>query len=103
KTVKRLFAVSGNVCAFESCTTALVDEHGCVIGEICHICAQRPQGPRYDESQTPEQRHGFDNLILMCPIHHKQIDEHPATFTTAVLMNLKAAHEAGRESSTPVP
>ena len=37
RTIKRLFAVSGNRCAFPNCQTHLSDEHGIIIGEICHI------------------------------------------------------------------
>jgi len=50
-TIKRLFAVSGNRCAFPGCTAVLVTG-GVVTGEICHIKAQNPQGPRYDPAQS---------------------------------------------------
>jgi hypothetical protein len=47
-TLKKLFALSGNVCAFPGCTAPIVDtEHGIVTGEICHIKARSPEGPRY--------------------------------------------------------
>ena len=43
-TVKQLFAVSGNRCAFPDCTRTLVDvETG--TGEICHIRGQSEGGP----------------------------------------------------------
>ena len=51
-------------------------------GEIAHIKAARENGPRYDESQSEEGRHGFNNLILLCGRHHTIIDtevsDHPA-------------------------
>jgi len=62
-TVKRLFARSGNRCAFPKCTVEIVKE-ATVVGEICHIKAARPDGPRYDASQTSAERHGYDNLIF---------------------------------------
>ena len=64
-TVKRLFAVSGNKCAFPKCPATLVDgDSGAVIGEVCHIRSASSGGPRYDASQTDAQRHAFENLIL---------------------------------------
>jgi hypothetical protein len=35
---------------------------------------QNVGGPRYDANQTSEQRHGFENLILLCAVHHIEID-----------------------------
>jgi hypothetical protein len=53
KTIKRLFALSGNACAFPKCPVFLVDEdNGSVVGEICHIKARNPHGARYDSTQT---------------------------------------------------
>ncbi len=93
-TVKRLFAVSGNRCAFTRCATPIVDTHsGSILGEICHIKGERPSAKRYDKSQTASGRHGFDNLILLCPVHHKIIDDDDSTYTVEVLTEMKARHE----------
>ena len=95
KTIKRLFAVSGNRCAFSGCTLPLVDQGSdTVLGEICHIQAQSAGGPRYDPGQPDEARHGFDNLLLLCPSHHKIVDENPETHTVEALCAMKRAHEA---------
>ena len=68
-TIKRLFAVSGNRCAFPGCTLPLVDpDSGTVLGEICHIKARSPEGSRYDLTQTEVERHAFDNLLLETPL-----------------------------------
>ncbi|MBN1814368.1 MAG: hypothetical protein JXA14_21185, partial [Anaerolineae bacterium] len=106
-TVKRLFAVSGNRCAFPECPNPLIEPNtGSVSGEICHIEAQNANGPRYNPKQTDEERHSFSNLILMCPIHHKVIDDKPDTYTVVWLQDLKAGHEAryagGREPSDDI-
>lgn len=69
-TVKRIFALSGNQCAFTGCTRSLVDEHGNLFAEICHIEAAEPNGERYNPQQTDEERRSFENLILMCANHH---------------------------------
>ena len=102
KTIKRLFAVSNNRCTFENCTRSLVDPSGIVTGVICHIKARKPNWARYDATQSDEERHGFDNLILMCGEHHKIIDEQPVTeFAVERLIELKAAHENGMAIAEP--
>ncbi len=92
-TIKRLFALSGNRCAFPGCTAPLVDEEGCVIGEICHIHASRPDGPRHDAQQSDVARHGFGNLLLLCNPHHKRVDRHWKRYSVAVLLDMKRQHE----------
>lgn len=95
-TTKHLFAVSNNQCAFPGCISSIVDlTSNTVIAEICHICADSVGGPRYDANQTDEQRHGFDNLILLCGSHHKIIDDDQLTYTVLVLRDMKSTHEAG--------
>jgi formylglycine-generating enzyme required for sulfatase activity len=92
-TIKRLFAVSGNQCAFPGCTASLVIDDT-VTGEICHIEAQNERGPRYNPNQPDEERHGFNNLLLLCGDHHKVIDADSETYTVERLHEIKASHEA---------
>lgn len=100
-TVKRLFAVSGNQCAFEKCDLPLVDKSsGKVTGRICHINARRENGPRFDEHQTEAKNMEFDNLILMCPIHHDVIDSDVKSYTKDRLVELKKSHEEKFADST---
>lgn len=92
-TIKRLFGVSGNQCAFPGCANPLVDgPSATVTGEICHIRAHRPGGPRFDPEQPAAERHAFENLLLMCPIHHKVIDSVPETYPVVYLQDVKANH-----------
>jgi hypothetical protein len=101
-TQKRLFAVSANRCAFRNCRQPLVDESsGKVTARICHIKGNKPTSKRYDASQPDEERQGFDNLILMCPVHHDVIDADDVTFTVEVLRELKAEHEAKYRDQSP--
>jgi len=90
--VKKLFALSLNQCAFPKCTNRLVDPSGAVTGKICHIKARKP-GRRYDPAQTDDERHGFDNLILLCGQHHDIVDGDPNTFTVDLLKQFKRQHE----------
>jgi hypothetical protein len=91
-TVKRLFAVSGNRCAYPSCTVQIVQGET-VIGQICHIKAASANGPRFDEKQTPSDRQSYENLMLLCANHHKVIDDDPEAFTTERLLRMKSDHE----------
>jgi len=101
-TVKRLFAVSGNRCAFPKCPIPLVDsESGTLTANICHIRARSPEGPRYDPAQTDEQRNDFANLLLMCPVHHTVIDADDESYTVARLEQLKAEHEGKFQHGLP--
>ncbi|MDB5804864.1 MAG: hypothetical protein JWN73_2186 [Betaproteobacteria bacterium] len=91
-TTKRLFAKSGNQCAFPKCNHQLVVDNS-VVGVICHIKAASANGPRYDKDQAPAERHEFANLIILCPIHHKVIDDDPESFTVERLTRMKVSHE----------
>jgi len=94
-TIKRLFALSGNRCAFPGCKNPLFDESGTLIADVCHIAGDRPTAKRYDSRQSENERQGFDNLIALCVIHHRIIDADEVTYTRAKLREMKRAHEAG--------
>ena len=89
KTVKRLFALSRNRCAYPKCETPIVHPSGTVVGEVCHIKAQNTGGPRFDPQQSDEARHSFENLILLCGVHHRVVDDQPATYTVDLLAEMK--------------
>jgi len=92
-TIKRLYALSGNLCAFPDCPVLLVEDAGASIGEICHIRAEKPKGPRFDPAWSATELGSFDNLIVLCPTHHTIIDKKPGQFTVEVLAQMKAAHQ----------
>lgn len=91
--IKALFARSRNRCAFPDCSAPVVEETGTVTAEICHVRALSPGGPRYDETQTAEERNSAANLILMCGRHHKIIDTETGKYTCAALLAIKRNHE----------
>ena len=93
KTVKRLFALSGNRCAFPNCDSPLVEESGTVTGEIAHIKAGAENGPRFDPEQSDEERHSFENLMLLCARHHTVIDSEIDQYDVALLSGMKRTHE----------
>lgn len=105
-TVRQLFALSMNQCAFPGCKTQIIEPAtGTIQAEVCHIIAQNEGGPRY-VMQDDEERHGFANLVLMCRNHHKVIDapENLREFTPERLREIKLAHEiAARRSERVLP
>ena len=92
--VKTLFAASGGVCAFPACTTRLVHrDSGAMLGEMCHIHAVSPGGPRHNSDQDTSERNDVDNLIILCPTHHSLVDQAPSTYTASALRQMKGQHE----------
>lgn len=103
KTIKRLYAISQNQCAFPNCTARLVDSaSGKVTGRICHIKGNRPGAKRYDPAQTEEERQSYDNLILMCPSHHDIIDNDEVTYPVERLKAMKSEHESNSRVSESI-
>jgi hypothetical protein len=90
--IKRLYTQSGNECAFTGCNQKIVDSD-IVLGEICHIRAQSPGGPRYDPDMTDKALHSFENLIILCQKHHTIIDAKPDIYTIEALTAMKTEHE----------
>lgn len=90
--VKRLFALSGNKCAYPNCTEDLVNAKGIVIGEICHIEAAEKGGARFNEKSNDELRRSFENLMLMCGKHHKVTND-SNEYTAPKLRMFKSNHE----------
>lgn len=92
-TIKRLFALSNNRCAFPECSLPIVEDSGTVTGIVCHIAARSKGGPRYNPEKSEEERHAFENLILMCSRHSKVIDSEPKRFTVDLLRDIKNMRE----------
>lgn len=96
--LKKLFAKSGNMCAFPDCCLPLVvevDGHEVVLGEIAHIVAEQPTGPRGASPLTAEERNRYENLMLACSRHHQLVDAPPMLgyYTVERLHQIKLDHE----------
>lgn len=96
KTRKVLWGRSGNLCAF--CKTRLVVDASdvnseSVVGDECHIISGATNGPRHNPSISSKLIDHIDNLLLLCRVHHKLVDDQPDTFTVEALCQLKANHE----------
>lgn len=93
RTRKSLWAKSGNRCSI--CKTELfsnkVDSEEFNIGEECHIISSKDKGPRHKPNISDYDL--FDNLILLCRNHHREIDELTDTYTEELLRYIKLNHE----------
>lgn len=86
--------MSGNICAFQGCSSPIFEESATLTGEVCHIRAQSPGGPRFDATQTEEARHAYDNLIMLCRRHHRIVDSEPELYPADALAQIKAIRES---------
>jgi hypothetical protein len=86
----RLLFGSASRCAFPNCTTLLThrfEEIRTIGVEIAHIRSAKPRGPRHVPGY--EAVHEFENLLLLCPTHHKMVDDHPDAFPIEMLEGWK--------------
>lgn len=94
KTKMRLYALSGNQCAFPDCDVTFVSsENDSNISNICHIESAEVGGERYNPNSNDEERRSFENLILLCPNHHK-VTDNVQKYTVEALREMKRIHEA---------
>jgi hypothetical protein len=93
-----LWGRAASRCSLPDCRRELVldpssTDDPSLVGEIAHIVAEEKNGPRGESNLTHDQRNRYDNLILLCNVHHKQVDDQPAHFTVQRLKQLKLDHE----------
>src|SRR6266700_512117 len=82
KTHKLLWGHSGNKCAIPDCRKELIideteTDDESIIGDEAHIIAKNSDGARGENEMVLEDRDKYANLILLCRIHHKVIDDQP--------------------------
>lgn len=91
-TLRRLYTVSGNQCAFSGCVRPMFNEDGNFVGQVCHIEAAMPGGERFNEKMTNEERRSFGNLMLMCYEHHIETNK-VHLYGVEKLRSMKRQHE----------
>lgn len=95
-TIKRLYALSGNQCAFPDCEVLFLNwEDETNFSNICHIEDANPsthKSDRYNPKMTDKQRADYDNLLLLCPNHHIETNN-TGIYTVEVLKQMKRNHE----------
>jgi hypothetical protein len=92
-----LGVISGNQCAFPGCDATIIanDEslHHVILGEVAHIRAQSPGGPRFDKNYPKDKVDAFENLIYLCERHHKIVDNEFEKYPVEWLEYHKKLHE----------
>ena len=100
KSIKILWANAAGLCAFPECRERLAmsesDKQAHTIGEMAHICGDKPGSNRHDPNQSADERDDYSNLILLCPTHHRTIDqkENEERYPVDLLKQMKTEHEA---------
>ena len=98
-TIKKLYSLSGNQCAFPECKQELITTDKKInVSDICHIEGGEQNSPRYNSGLDLEQLNDYENLILMCKTHHKIIDTDVSKYTVETLKKIKQAHEQRNKS-----
>ena len=79
-TVKQLYAMAVE-CAYPECAEPLYRERPDMTpilnSRVAHIRARSQGGARWDESMLPKDNADVSNLILLCEMHHSEIDAMP--------------------------
>lgn len=92
RVLRRIYSLSGNLCAFPECRQLMFDENGNFVGKVCHIEAAMPGGERFNSKMSNEDRRQFENLILMCEQHHIETDN-TEKYTVEIMKQMKEMHE----------
>lgn len=98
KTHKMLWGRAACRCSEPGCRIELYEDEtetddATLVGENCHIVAESDDGPRADPAMPIERRNGYGNLILLCRIHHKIVDNQPQKYSVEYLGRMKWEHE----------
>lgn len=92
-----LFVRAGGRCEFDGCNRDVLRHHvtltAQVFGEMAHIVAFKPRGPRGKSGKALVDINDVQNLMVLCPQCHKLIDDNPGKYTTKILREYKKQHE----------
>lgn len=104
KELKKLWGRAAGRCSkpdcCRDCIPFLNPDEPTVIGEMAHVIP-RKRGPRNTNVSGSS---SYDNLILLCPTHHTEIDKAPTgTFPAETLYRWKAEHEARIRGALEAP
>ena len=93
----QLFVRAGGRCQFDGCNEYLLENALTLtlgnFAQVAHVVAFSQDGPRGRSGPRPANVNDVDNLMLLCPRDHKEIDDNPSDYTRAALEGYKAKHE----------
>lgn len=100
KDLKILWGKAAGRCSMLKCRKVLVYEaseevpsKNILLGQNCHIVAEKENGPRGKSVLTLAERNRYPNLILLCVNHHTQIDQDTTAWPVEKLHQIKSDHE----------
>lgn len=104
--IKTVALRAGHLCS--KCRTPTVGPHSdagkaLITGEACHVCAASSGGPRYDPSQSSEERTSIQNAIWLCRNCSKKLDTDWKRFPASMLLEWKDEHEAWIDAEGMTP
>lgn len=106
----RLLAKAAGRCEFRGCNKLLLDDELTTLkgnfSECAHILPSSPYGPRgeFIHGEDDDMRNSEDNLMLLCAMHHHEIDssDNVKNFPPALLYEMKMEHEARVRIATQI-
>src|SRR5215213_839921 len=105
KDIKLLWGGAAGICSKpgcgEDCIKFVDVADPTLIGEMAHVIARKPKGPRGHAKGGTDH---YSNLVLLCPTHHRLVDKaKPGTFSEELLLQWKADHEHSIRSRLAAP
>lgn len=94
----KLWVLSGGRCEFPGCNKPLWRD-GLTLKEdnfaqMAHVIAQSADGPRGNSNLSAKRAINFDNLMLLCAVHHKLVDgKNKQDYPASTLSSYKQEHE----------
>lgn len=64
------------------------------VEELAHVIAHSDNGPRSEVTLDASARDEYENLLVLCPSCHSEIDKAPKQFPLDLLLKWKTSHEA---------
>lgn len=98
KDLKLLFGRSGFYCAYPGCMNRLIAneteyDDAAILAQIAHIVGSSNVGPRADPSMTDTDKNAYENLVLLCGVHHPLVDKQDNTYSIEILHAWKSTLE----------
>jgi len=63
------------------------------LGQMAHIVGEKTDAARGHSSLTLPERNSYSNIVLLCPRHHRMVDEDEAAYPIERLHLIKDQHE----------
>lgn len=91
-TLKVLYAKFAGLCVISDCPYPGQLQDGTPLLEVARICSPDSAGPRSDSRLSWREANDPDNLLLVCPAHHRVFDELPSEYTVDKLKLIRDWH-----------